>query len=374
MKIENNPSFADSICDVRIKKVKSVFFKQVDTLIDWCLIADIISKHYEKGNSATGKPSYDGLLLFKMSLLQTWYGLSDYEVEDRINDSISFSKFCGLTLDQVSPDHSTLSRFRTKMTEKNVYETLLKEINKQLENHQIIVKTGAIVDASIVDTPLKPKGSSSVEVKEEEEAKTPTETTTQEQKQEPDNQGKKMTESASEAPNKQEEKVYPASVDKDASWVKKAGRVRYGYKKHLVTNQEGLVLGVVTTKASVNEISNLEEVLNSADLPKNIPLKADKGYQSEKNNEIVKQKELKNHILKKAKKNKPLTEWEKKFNKLVGKIRFKVERTFGSIKRWFNGGIARYRGIEKMHTQNLMEALSYNLYRSPGIIASNSQK
>ncbi len=183
-----------------------------------------------------------------------------------------------------------------------------------------------------------------------------------------------MTELACETPNKQVEKVYPASVDKDASWVKKAGRVRYGYKKHLVTNQVGLVLGVVTTKASVNEISNLEEVLNSADLPKHIPLKADKGYQSEKNNEIVKQKELKNHILKKAKKNKPLTEWEKKFNKLVGKIRFKVERTFGSIKRWFNGGIARYRGIEKMHTQNLMEALSYNLYRSPGIIASNSQK
>ncbi len=187
MKIENNPSFADSICDVRIKKVKSVFFKQVDTLVDWRLIAEIINKQYEKGNSATGKPSYDGLLLFKMSLLQTWYGLSDYEVEDRINDSISFSKFCGLTLDQVSPDHSTLSRFRTKMTQKNVYETLLKEINKQLENHQIIVKTGAIVDASIVDTPLKPKGSSSVEVKEEEEeAKTPTETTaettTQEQK------------------------------------------------------------------------------------------------------------------------------------------------------------------------------------------------
>jgi len=52
-----------------------------------------------------------------MSLLQSWYGLSDYEVEDRINDSISFSKFCGLTLEQTAPDHSTLSRFRTMMTE-----------------------------------------------------------------------------------------------------------------------------------------------------------------------------------------------------------------------------------------------------------------
>ena len=74
----------------------------------------------------------------------------------------------------------------------------------------------------------------------------------------------------------------------------------------------------------------------------------------------------------KAKKNKPLTESEKKFNKLCGKIRFKVERTFGSIKRWFSGGTARYKGIAKMHTQNLLEAMAYNLYRSPAIIMLNS--
>ena len=135
-----------------------------------------------------------------------------------------------------------------------------------------------------------------------------------------------------------------------------------------------MVLGVLTTPASVNEIANLEEVLDTADLPENIPLKADKGYQSKKNAAILKKRKLKNHILKKAYKNKPLTYWEKKFNKLIGQTRFKVERTFGGIKKWFNGGVARYRGVAKMHTQNLMEAICYNLYRSPGIIASNSKK
>ena len=117
------------------------------------------------------------------------------------------------------------------------------------------------------------------------------------------------------------------------------------------------MLGVLTTKASTNEIANLDEVLETADLPKDIPLKGDKGYQSVKNEEILKNRNLKNHILKKAKKNKPLTNWELKFNKLIGKTRFKVERTFGGIKRWFSGGVARYRGISKMHTQNLMEAV-----------------
>ncbi len=93
-----------------------------------------------------------------MCLLQSWYGLSDYEVEDRVNDSLSFSYFCGLHLSQSSPGHSTLSRFRTAMTQANVYERLFKEINGQLERHPIIIKKGAIVDASVAETPLKPKG------------------------------------------------------------------------------------------------------------------------------------------------------------------------------------------------------------------------
>jgi len=346
MQKQVTPSLADSICDLRSRKIKRTFFTQINTLLDWGSISKVISDHYQKGKSATGKPSYDGLLLFKMCLLQTWYGLSDYEVEDRVNDSISFGYFCGLTIDQVAPDHSTLSRFRSSMTKSGAFDILFKEINRQLESHQIIVKTGAIVDASVIDTPLKPKGKTKHTITQDRE----------------DEQELAI------------DKEYASSVDTDASWLKKRGKYHYGYKKHYVTDNEGLVLGVVTTKASTNEIANLEEVLDAADLPKNIPLKADKGYQSAKNATLLVNKGLKNHILKKAKKNKSLTVWEKRFNKIVGKTRFKVERTFGGIKRWFSGGMARYRGVEKMHTQNLIEAVCYNLYRSPGIIASNQQK
>lgn len=201
-----------------------------------------------------GCPSYDGLLLFKMCLLQTCYGLSDYEVEDRVNDRISFGYFCGLTIEQVAPDHSTLSPFRTAMTQADAYEKLFKEINRQLEKYQIIVKKGALVYASVVNTSLRPKGK-------------PTH---------------KVTEDRKDTEEVMVEKQYPDSVDKEASWLKKAGKYHFGYKKHYVTYEEGLVLGVVTTKASVNEISNLEEVLTAADLPEGIPLKADKGYQSKK--------------------------------------------------------------------------------------------
>jgi IS5 family transposase len=339
-------SFADDICDTRARKIKATFFTQINKIIDWSSVSYVINKYYTKSKSATGKPAYDGLLLFKMCLLQTWYGLSDYEVEDRVNDSISFGYFCGLNIEQVAPDHSTISRFRKMLTEANAYKALFDEINNQLEKHQIIVKTGVIVDASVIDTPLKPKGSKKYKISEDR--------------------------SESEAPKTNLQQETSSSVDTDASWLKKNGKLHYGYKKHHIVDPEGLVLGVLTTNASTNEISNLEDVLNTVTLPENIPLKADKGYQSAKNEALLKSRNLKNHILKKAKKNQPLTHWEKLFNKIIGKTRFKVERTFGGIKRWFSGGVARYRGIEKMHTQNLMEAMAYNLYRSPGILASNS--
>ncbi len=102
----------------------------------------------------------------------------------------------------------------------------------------------------------------------------------------------------------------------------------YGDKKHYVPDEEGLVLGGLSTKASVNEGSNLQEVLQAADLPSGIPLKGDKGYESERNASLLNKRKLKNHILKKAKRGKPLTDFEKKFNKRIGETSFKKVTEF----------------------------------------------
>lgn len=116
----------------------------------------------------------------------------------------------------------------------------------------------------------------------------------------------------------------------------------------------------MTTKARTNEVSNLEEGFDSANLPERIPVKADKGYRSQKNAELLKKRNPKNHLLKKARKSKPLPEREKMFNKRIGQTRFKGDRPFGGIQRWLNSGVTRYRGIKKMHAQNRLEALCYN--------------
>ena len=77
----SSPNFADLI--VGHRKVKQSFFFQIDQIIDWNPIRGLIEIAYTKGNKATGRPNYDSLVLFKIELLRTWYGLSDGEVEDQ---------------------------------------------------------------------------------------------------------------------------------------------------------------------------------------------------------------------------------------------------------------------------------------------------
>ncbi|ATA72115.1 hypothetical protein CGC49_01565 [Capnocytophaga sp. H4358] len=60
-----------------------------------------------------------------------------------------------------------------------------------------------------------------------------------------------------------------------------------------------------------------------------------------------------------------LSKWEKAFNKLISKTLWVVERTFGSQKRWFGVGVTRLKGLAKVHTQHILEAIAYNLKRSP---------
>ncbi len=74
MKIHNHPTLADSICDLRTRKVKKAFFTELNRLLDWGKISKIIDDPYNKGKSTTGSPSDDGLF----RLLSTLTRLSNH--------------------------------------------------------------------------------------------------------------------------------------------------------------------------------------------------------------------------------------------------------------------------------------------------------
>ena len=97
---ESAPSFLLVYTQVLRDRMKHSFLRQISACVDWRGIRTLLNKKYTKTQNATGNPAYDALMMFKILLLQTWYGLSDYEVEEWINESLLFSEF--LLLDMCS--------------------------------------------------------------------------------------------------------------------------------------------------------------------------------------------------------------------------------------------------------------------------------
>ena len=335
-------SFTQYYVDFKLSKTKDKFLFQINQAINWKQINKILSKHYKKGQSGLGRAAYSPLLLFKITLLQTWYNLSDYQVEEQVNDRLSFMKFCKVTLEDDIPDHSIISRFRKVLNKTNTWELLLEEINSHLSKHGILnVKQGVIVDASVTTSLNKPKGKTTYIATKEEKAPV--------------------------------EKEVKPGVDTEGSWLKKGGKLHYGYKRHYVSDgKHALVLSVHTTKASSHETNHLSACLDKVSLPSGTMVYADKGYCSSKNKELLKSKGLKNGIQQISYKSSKQSCFTNSRNKLISKVRYKIERVFGSIKRWFGRLETRYVGLAKTHGQHVLEAISYNLYRLPGIITSKA--
>ena len=119
---ESAPSFLQVYTQVRRDRMKHLFLRQIIACVDWRGIRTLLNKKYTKTQNAIGNSAYDALMMFKILLLQTWYGLSDYGVEERINASILFSEFLLMDIGLPAPDHSTICRFRAKLTTLRDYE------------------------------------------------------------------------------------------------------------------------------------------------------------------------------------------------------------------------------------------------------------
>ena len=116
----------------------------------------------------------------------------------------------------------------------------------------LIVNKGIIVDASVTVTQRKPRGKKEYEVCEDRK------------------EGESETAPVVKA-------IPQKHVDKEAAWIKKGGKILYGYKQHLASNQEGFVLAIHTTSANEIDTKNLEPVLNKLKIAQRIPVYADKG-------------------------------------------------------------------------------------------------
>ena len=295
-------------------------------LLDWDAFRPLLSDVH----SDLGRSGYDVVLMLKIMLLQQWHSLSDPGIEHALRVRLDFLQFCDLEVGSAIPDETTICKFRGRLVKLGVFDALLSEVNRQLEGHNIKVKAAgeAIVDATLITANARPR--------------------------------KVMDESG-----EQQE----SSADVDATWKKKGKKFHYGYQAFTRCDEDGFIDKTHVTPANESEMKHLETM--AEDLPEGTRLRADKGFASADNRQKLKDKKLKSGIMYKAARGRKLTKWQKQFNRLISKTRWRIEQCFGTIKRRFNYQKSSYFSTAKTHAQFTMKAICQNLLKATNMIQIN---
>jgi transposase, IS5 family len=283
--------------------------ERIDGLLDWGALASVVASIH---GAPTGRPGYRPLAMVKALLLQQWYRLSDPGLEEALGDRLSFRRFVGLALDEPVPDHATISRFRKALAELGLAERLFAEVDRQLDGLGLVVKQGTLVDASLVAAQVKPP-----------------------------RPGAGLS----------------SKADRDARWSRNETGKHFGYKAHIGVDQgSALIRAGRLTPGNLNETSIADELIAGDEGA----VYADKAYDTRARRDRLKAAGIKDRILHRPHKNRPLTARQQRRNRLIAPIRAGVERIFGTLKRSYGYGRVRYRGLvaNAAHLQLLCIALN----------------
>ncbi|MFH0811917.1 MAG: transposase [Pseudomonadota bacterium] len=176
-KTERNMTFAEADLKSSMKHNRSLkMMEKIDKIIKWPQIETILMKHYTIGTSSEGSDlpvrctqtgAYPPMMLLKALLLQKWFRIdSDPELENQINDRISFKKFLGLSFDKPSPDHSTFCRFRSCLS-KNTMTEINNAVLLQFSQNGLTINEGIAIDARLVQSASHPLSNDEIQKRRE---------------------------------------------------------------------------------------------------------------------------------------------------------------------------------------------------------------
>ena len=292
----------------------------------------------DKKSKAGAKP-FDVVLMFKILILQRYYGLGDKQIEYQILDRLSFKNFlCIATGDKV-PDEKTVWLFRENATQTGLIEELFAEFKNYLEVKGLIFNEGQLVDASFTIAPRQRN-------------------TREENEKIKKGEGDDLW---NNHPHKKRHK------DIDARWTKKNEETFYGYKNHAkVDTKSKFVNTYIVTDASVHDSQALDTLLNEQD--EGQTLHADSAYTGEDQEKTIEKYKIKNKVHEKGYRNKPLTDVQKASNKEKSKTRARVEHVFGFMEQSMNGLCIKSIGIVRATGIIGLINLTYNLFRYEQVI------
>lgn len=116
-------------------------------LIDWAPVAQRLDDIH---SAAKGEPAWPPLALFKALLIAVWYDLSDVKLDEALDDRVSFRRFCGFSSSEATPERTTFVRFRKALVAYGVDKALFDTVTRQLKAKAVTVKTGTLVDATVI--------------------------------------------------------------------------------------------------------------------------------------------------------------------------------------------------------------------------------
>lgn len=303
-------SFAEALVS---SKGGSGHLDRLAGLVKWYRFEKLIG--HLRDEAGPGRPGYPVLVLFKALLVQALYGLSDRELEEALDDRLSFRRFVGLSLEQAVPDHTVLNRFRNRLIAEGVLDKLFGELDRQLEKAGVMLKRGTMLDATVI--------------------------------------------AAVSAPASKER----PSLDPDAGFAKRQGKTGsvFGYKAHVgVDEGSGLIRAVIATPANVNDTTPADRLIRGDEAV----VWADAAYHTHARQQRLKASGIKPRLARRANKHHPeLPARLKYYNRLIARRRAAVETTFATLKNRMKLSFIRYRGLIKASAQITLCAIAFNLRR-----------
>lgn len=287
---------------------------EIAAMVDWQPFEELLSPIHA---SARGEASYPPLMMFKVLLLQRWYDLSDPAMEEALYDRLSFRRFAGLALEDETPDHSTIFRFRDALTRHGLMAALLGELTRQLDGKGAILRQGTLIDATLVH-------------------------------------------SAARRPRMAEGKVSP--VDPDARFGANNERRRYvfGYKLHVAVDAgSGLVRAQATTPANVQEIAVAGDLVQGDEQA----VYGDRGYDAAWLHRDLARRGIADGIMRRNRTNRRLSEVEITRNHALSLRRRPVEKLFGTLKRSYRLGRVPHFSLARSATALALACFAFNLRR-----------
>jgi len=322
--------------DIRLTKLSNLGdpLEKLNSGIDFELFRDLLESELSilaKGKG--GRPPYDYVLMFKITILQQYYGLSDDQAEYQINDRMSFMRFLDLTIADDVPDSKTIWNFTEKLKDLDLVKELFSLFSEELNRLGLIVNEGKIVDASFVEAPRQRN------TREE---------------------NKHIKEKGTSPSNWENNPHKTRQKDIDARWTRKNHQNFYGYKNHIKVDAKSKLIDKYTvTDASVHDSQTIDDLLDAKDTGQDFY--ADSAYVGQET--TLEKYELINKVHEKGYRNNPLIQSQKDSNTEKSRVRARVEHVFGFMENSMGSMFFRKIGIARAKVMIGLMNLTYNMFR-----------